>query len=349
MYMNKLSSAERMRRFYNGQIIDRVPVFSCATMYAGWEKGLTSEEFYFDVAKAFQAQKELYEEGYDDLPCYDLPHGEILDFGGELIINQTGRVSLPFVKRFPIDSLEEAWKYELPPMSERRYTKYYVKFLEYAEKQGQMGVSISAGSPFTMIGSMVDTGLLMRWLVKEPDVVHHLLNIAINYLNESADLLIQKFGIERCSVSSNYPFESNCLISPKIFEKYAYPSMLKIHKDLRLKGLENFGIHLCGNHDKNMKFFKDLNLAPGSFISSDEANSLKVVAEIFGKDYIYAGNVSTKLLVNGTKQQVYQQSKNLIEEMRYNNFILMPSCDLPINTKAENLAAMLEASCDFSK
>ena len=264
MYMNKLSSAERMRRFYNGQIIDRVPVFSCATMYAGWEKGLTSEEFYFDVAKAFQAQKELYEEGYDDLPCYDLPHGEILDFGGELIINQTGRVSLPFVKRFPIDSLEEAWKYELPPMSERRYTKYYVKFLEYAEKQGQMGVSISAGSPFTMIGSMVDTGLLMRWLVKEPDVVHHLLNIAINYLNESADLLIQKFGIERCSVSSNYPFESNCLISPKIFEKYAYPAMLKIHKDLRLKGLENFGIHLCGNHDNTIGGITTIECGSGS-------------------------------------------------------------------------------------
>ena len=43
--MNSLSSEERMQRFYSGEKIDRVPMLSCATMYAGWQKGLTSEEF----------------------------------------------------------------------------------------------------------------------------------------------------------------------------------------------------------------------------------------------------------------------------------------------------------------
>lgn len=350
--MNNLSSEERMRRFYSGEKIDRVPMLSCATMYSGWQKGLTSEEFYFDVKKAFQAQKDVCEEnGYDDLPCYDLPHGEMLDLGGELVIQKEGKVTLPLVKRFRIESLEEAWEYQLPPMDERRFTKFRIEFSKYAETQGQMGVSISAGSPFTMVGSMVETGLLMRWLVKEPDVIKHLLKIAEQYLSETADLLIQEFGIERCSVSSNYPFESNHLISPRIFKKFAYPSMMEIHEKLRAKGLSSFGIHLCGNHNKNLEFFKDLNLAPGSFISSDEENSLKKVSKVFGEEYIYAGNVSTKLLVDGTKEQVYHQSREIIEEMKYNKggFILMPSCDLPINTKPENLDAMLQAACDFGK
>lgn len=350
--MNNLSSEERMRRLYRSEKVDRVPMLSCATMYAGWQKGLTSEEFYFDVKKAFQAQKDVCEEkGYDDLPCYDLPHGEILDLGGELVIQRQGKVALPLVKKFRIESLEEAWEYQLPPMNERRFTKLRVDFLKYAETQGQTGVSISAGSPFTMVGSMVETGLLMRWLVKEPDVVKHLLKIAVQYLNETADLLIQEFGIERCSVASNYPFESNHLISPRIFEKYAYPAMIEIHEELRAKGLSGFGIHLCGNHNKNLNFFKDLNLAPGSFVSSDEENSLVKVAGVLGENYIYAGNVSTKLLVDGTKEEVYQKSREIIEEMKYNEggFILMPSCDLPINTKTENLDAMLQAACDFGR
>ena len=350
--MKDLSSKERMNRLYNREKIDRVPVLSCATMYAGWQKGLSSEEFYFSVEKAFWAQKEICDEGgFDDSPCYDLPHGERLDLGGELFIQQTERVALPLVKKFKIQSLEDAWNYELPPVNERKFTKLQIEFLKYAETKGQFGVSISAGSPFTMVGSMVETGAFMRWLAKEPDVVRHLLKIAIQYLSETADLMIDEFGIEKCSVSSNYPFESNRLISPRIFKKYAYPAMMEIHEKMRYKGLDNFGIHLCGSHNKNLEFFKDLNLPEGSFVSSDEENSLKKVSEVLGKEKLYAGNVSTKLLVEGTEKQVYQKSREIIEQMKYNKggFILMPSCDLPINARPENLQAMLQASYDFGR
>lgn len=348
--MNKLSSEERIERFYRREQIDRVPMLSCATMYAGYQKGLSSKEFYFDVVKAFCAQKNLCDEkGYDDSPCYDLPHGEMLDLGGELFIPEKGLVSLPLVKKFKIQSLEDAWEYELPPVEKRKFTQLRIEFLKYARAHGQMGVSICAGSPFTMVGSMVETNLLMRWLTKEPETVNHLLKIAIQYLCETADILICEFGIENCSVSSNYPFESNHLISPRIFKKYAYPAMMEIHEELRKKGLSSFGIHLCGNHSKNLDFYKDLNLPSGSFISSDEENSLTEVAKALGKGHIYAGNISTRLLVDGTRDQVYKQSKKIIEEMKYNDggFVLMPSCDLPINTNPDNLDAMLQAAWDY--
>lgn len=350
--MENLDSRERMKLFYSGEKIDRIPMLSCATMYSGYRKGLSSSEFYFDVKKSYHSQKEIIEEnGYDDLPCFDLPSGEMLDFGGEMIISSDERVSLPLVKKYAIESIEDAWNFQLPPMSERKFTKLNIEFLKYAQKQGQFGVSICAGSPFTMVGSMVKTDLLLRWVIKEKEAVHHLLEIAKKYLLETADLYIKEFGIERCSVSSNYPFESNGLISPKIFERFAYPSMMEIHEELRSRGLKNFGIHLCGNHSKNLEFFKDLNLPQRSFISSDEANSLKLVSETLGKYHIYGGNVSTNLLVNGSAEQVYQQSREIIRDMKYNEggFALMPSCDLPINTKPENLVAMKKSVYDFGR
>lgn len=348
----QLTSNERMKRFYAGDTIDRVPMLACATMYAGRIGKLNSNEFYFDIAKAFHAQKNICEiYGYDDTPCYDLPHGEMLDLGGELLIPESERMELPCVKCFAINSIEEAWKYELPPVEKRNFTRKRIEFLKYAKKQGQNGVGISAGSPFTMIGSMVETSLLMRWLVKEPDIVNHLLKIAVQYLSETADLFIQEFGLENCSVSSNYPFESNRLISKKNFEKFAYPSMMEIHQIMREKGLKNFGIHICGSHMKTMEYFKDLELHDRSFISSDEENSLKYVSEILGKDNIYAGNVSSYLLTDGTEKQVYEQAKSIIEDMKYNDggFILMPSCDLPINAKTNNLQAMLRAAKEVGK
>lgn len=350
--MRELTSKERMECFYSEGEIDRVPLLSCATMYAGWHNGLSSREFYFDIPKAFHAQEMLYlKEGFDDTPCYDLPHGEVLDLGGDLTIPESKLVELPYMKRFVINSVEDAWNYQLPPMEKRLFTQYRIDFLRYAFAHGIDSYSISAGSPFTMVGSMVETNTFMRWLVKEPETVKHLIKIAIMYLCETADRFIDEFGIEKCSVSSNYPFESNQLISKKVFEKYAYPAMMEIHENFRKKGLNNFGIHLCGNQNKNLEYFKDLNLHDRSFISSDEANNLQYVAAVLGKDNIYAGNVSTKLLVQGQPEDVYRQAENVIQTMKYNEggFILMPSCDLPINTKPCNLSAMLKAACDFGK
>lgn len=350
--MSDLTSQQRMEYFYAGKQIDRVPMLSSATMYAGLQKGLTSAEFYFDMKKTFHAQKQVCEEGgYDDLPCYDLPHGEMLDLGGEITVADSQKVEFPKIKTHAITTEETAWNYKLLPIEKRLFTKRKMEFHHYAKTQGQLAVSISAGSPFTMVGSMMETGTLMEWLVVEPEIVKHLLSLAIQYLSETADLFIEEFGLENCSVSSNYPFESNLLISPRHFEQFAYPAMMEIHEILRKKGLKSFGLHLCGNHLQNLEFFKDLALQDRSFISSDEENPLTEVAKVLGENMIYAGNVSSKLLVYGKPGQVYKQAGDIVREMKYNagGFVLMPSCDLPINTKPENLKAMLQAACDVGR
>jgi uroporphyrinogen decarboxylase len=350
--MGDLISEERMSRFFRREAIDRVPVYSLSTMNAGREKGLSSEEFYFDSAKAFHAQKEIYDEyGYDDTPCLDIPHGEMLDLGGELIFPKEGLVELPRVRRFMIQSLEDAEKYELPSMEKRKFTQQRIAFAKYAATQGITGVGIGAGSPFTMVGSMVEPSLLLRWIVKEPEMVQHLLDIAVQYLCETADILIREFGIENCSVSCNFPFESTNLLSPALFRSVAFPATLEVFDRFREKGLETFSIHICGNHNSNLECFKELKLTEGSFISSDEQNNLKDVAKVLGENYMYAGNVPTGLFVFGTPEDVYRASEGIIKDMKYNpgGFALMPSCDLPVNAKAKNVYAMLQAAKDFGR
>lgn len=347
--MDQMTSAERMSRFYSGEKVDRVPFMSSATMYSGRMMGLTAGEFYFDAAKSYQAQKWVLEmHGCDGNPCYDVPNGEVIDLGGKLIFDSDGPVELPKVIH-PIQSLEDAEKYEVPDSSKWENLKKSIVFKKYARSQGQMGIGISAGSPFTMVGSMVEMGLLLRWIKKEPQMVHKLVKQAEQYLLDIADIVIAEFGVENCSVSSNYPFETNDLISRKTFETFSLPYILEIHEKLRAKGLKSFGIHLCGNQNQNLECYKELHLAEGSFISSDEKNSLKKVAEVLGVRNIYAGNVPTDLLVSGTPESVYRWSGELIQEMKYNEggFILMPSCDLPTNAKSVNLYAMLKACRDF--
>ncbi len=347
--LDKMCSAERMDRFYKGERTDRVPVLSCASLYAGKQKNISAKEFYFDAEKSYWAQKEIYDrEGYDDLPCYDFPSGEILDFGGSLYVPDEGALTLPIVRRFPITTLQEAESFTVPKVEEGLYTVYRKSFLDYAKARGQSGVSINVGSPFTMLGTIIEVGMLLRWLVKEPALIRELLDKMVEYLDRRADYLIATYGVENCSVSSNYPLETGDLISAKMFEKFSLPSMLDIHERMKRKGIKSFGIHLCGNQKKHLAYFKELHLQNRSFISADEQNDLQEVARVLGRDNIYAGNISSRLFTEGSPEQVYQASRKIVEDMQTNpgGFVLMPSCDLPMNAKTKNLRAMLQAARD---
>jgi uroporphyrinogen decarboxylase len=348
---DEMTSVERWAHFYGDGKIDRVPVLSFATMYAGRRKGLTSNEYYFDVEKGYQAQKEfILEEGFDDSPCLDIPHAEMLDFGGEVGFSLDNRVELPWVKKYPIQSEQDAENYMLPPMEKRLYTKKRIEFYDYAKSLGQTGVGIGLGSPFTLVGYLVETSLFMKWLVKRPDLVFRLLKIMEEYLTQTADVLIERYGVENCSASANVPFESNDLISAKMFEKYSLPGLVHMYQMARKKGISNCNLHICGRHMKTLHFFKELKLNNRSFISIDELNDIEKVADVLGDGNVIAGNVSCKLLVSGNSEAVYRESANLIDRMKYHDggFVLMPSCDLPIDTKFENLKAMIQAARDKS-
>ena len=341
-----LSSEERMSLFYLGEKVDRVPFISSATMFSGREKYLSSREFYFDIEKSYAAQEEVLSEiGCDGKPCFDLPDGEILDFGGELVFKDIDAiVTLPKGIQ-PINSIDKALNYYVPNFKQSLNFNTKLQFEKYAAKKGHKSVSISGGSPFTMLGYMIEPTTMLKWLKKEPQIINELLEKAKKYLYDYAVLMCNEFGVKNCSVTYNFPFESNDLISEKIFEKIALPHTLDLHKKYIELGIESFSLHLCGNHNKNLPLYKDILLKKRSFISSDEKNDLLTVSKVLGTSHIYAGNVSSGMLVFAKEEEIYKEAVRIIEKMKYNEggFVLMPSCDLPINAKKSNLIAMRKA------
>lgn len=231
MNMDKMSSEERMKNLYNGKRIDRVPFMSSATMYAGKMMGYTSEEFYFDVKKSYQAQKWVREmHQCDGSPCFDIPNREVLDFQGELVFKKKYTLELPQVI-YPVQTISEAEKFHLPSKSRWENLHKNIEFYEYAKSQGETSFGISAGSPLSMVGSMVDASHLLRWMCKEPRIVHKLLQQAETYLLDYAESIINTFGLENCYVYSDMPFESNDLISPKQFREFGFRNVFQWRKN----------------------------------------------------------------------------------------------------------------------
>ncbi len=348
-YLQRLTTKERMKRLYNREKIDRIPILPCAVLCSGNLAGMDAEEYFYNHEKSFEVQKlaaDLF--GYDGSPGFNLPGYISMDFGGKLEIENKRYIVEPKIIEYPIKNEFDAENLVLPNLADAQGFKNRLDFYKVAVKNSG-GASIFAGSPLEVVGNLVDINILMRWFYKKPELVHKLQKLAVNYILSCADYYIKEFGVEKCSAFSCYPLESNTLMSAKLFREFGLPYIIEVHEKLLEKGIRSFGIHLCGDHKKNIKYFKEIQLPKRSFIHVSEKMDIEAVAKEFGTDYIIGGNVPTAILRNGTADEVYNESVKIINKMKYfeGGFVLMPSCDLPPETPPLNLYAMVKAVNEF--
>lgn len=337
-----LLSKERVKNLYSGDTVDRVTFFSNATIFSGVAGKIKSNDFYLNQEKSYNIQKKTLEfYNCDGSPSFDFPGHTGLIFGGEIKFVDNPYVGIPILK-YPVNCIEDIDKLKMPNLNESKIFEEKIKFFKIMNKNG-ISIPISIGSPLEVASNICEITLLLKIIRKDKVRFHKLLNYASEYLKQSGDIIIDIFGIQKCSCSANFPVES--LMSKKSFEEHSLPYFYDIYNYFKLKGIKNYAIHLCGNHNNNLEIFKELNMPDRTFISLDEKIDMQKASLLFGENYILGGNVSTSVLINGTSQEVYNISREIIEKnmFRKGGFALMPSCTLPPFTPPDNVIAMHKA------
>ncbi len=347
---DRLTTAERMKAIQTKIGLDRVPVNAGASLYAAAISGMSAQDYYLNPEMAMEAgvwALELHK--YDGAPSYNIPDGVGWDFGGEMVFPKSPKISLPYLSKRAVNKPEDVEGLQLPDFDQAPAGSRVMRFSRIAREKGY-GVSISAGSPMGIAAGIMGIEKLMRWLIKEPQVVHRVLRLATDYLLKLADRRISEFGVENCSAFSTYPVDCHALVSSQIFEKFTLPYVQEIHTKLMAKGIKKWRVHLCGDHTKNLPYWtREILLAPRTTFHLGDENDIEFFAKALGEDHIIAGNISTTLLNIGTANQVYEACRQVIEKMKYHpgGFILMPSCALPALTPPVNVHAMIKAARDF--
>ncbi len=346
--MKRLSSEERIRRLFTGECIDRVPFFTNSTIYAGVMARLKSQEFYLNQELSYEVQRLTLDLHHcDGNPSFDFPGYTGLFFGGEIQFVDKPYVGIPVLKPF-VKSLDDIDRLAIPNLKEDKNIKAKIDFLKILDRNN-ISIPISMGSPLEIAGNICDTGLLLKIFRKDIVQLHRILRYATDYLKQLGDITIEMFGVERCSCSANFPLDS--LISPKLFEMYSLPYFYEVYNYFKEKGVDNFSLHLCGNHNKILNYFEEMDLPNRTFISIDEKVDLEYASSFFNERYILGGNVPTTILINGTHNEVYNNSREIIKRNKYREggFVLMPSCTLPPNTPPLNVFAMYKACEDYGQ
>ena len=209
---------------------------------------------------------------------------------------------------------------------------------------------IRAGSVTSVVAGMIGVERLMKWYVKEPGAVKTAYEKATRFLIRTAEETVAEFG-PGCSASISAPWDSNDLISPAIFEKFAIPHMERVLRALVDLGVTSVKAHLCGNHHGNLSAWTRLPWPEGTSVSIGNEMDIAATAEAFGHRFRICGNVSTTVLAIGRYDDVYRAAWKCMEQGRElpGGFALMPACEMPTLAPPLNVQALVDACRDFNK
>ncbi|MGC9974843.1 MAG: uroporphyrinogen decarboxylase family protein, partial [Gaiellaceae bacterium] len=239
-------------------------------------------------------------------------NGTTVGFGGDIEFPYRKYTGAPMMKRNPVQSEDDAWNLRVP--DDITTVGTIPVALEFSRLQYEAGmpVTVQVGSPLTWAGSICGEERLMVWMIRKPDLVHHVLRVITDFVIKKADYWINAFGAERL-MAFDLCIETNKLYSPKQFETFAFPYLREIHDHLTRQGTSIFLSHICGEQNKNLPFWSQLSFGKRGMVSVGKEVALSTAGKVF-PDCVIIGNVDPITVQEGTPEQVRALCKACIDE-----------------------------------
>jgi hypothetical protein len=136
--------------------------------------------------------------------------------------------------------------------------------------------------------------------------------------------------------------ESGTFISPKVFERFGWPFIKRIALALLDAGVTPL-FHFDSDWGPMLEFFKDLPKGK-CVLELDSATDIFKAKQVLAGHMCLMGDVPPGMLTVGTPDEVCEYVRKLCEVVGDGGgYILSTGCDMPVNARAENVRAMLEA------
>lgn len=135
---------------------------------------------------------------------------------------------------------------------------------------------------------------------------------------------------------------SATFISTAMFEEFAWPYLKQMIEAFHAAGITSV-IHCDGNWLPMMPHFREV--PKGScIIELDGATDIAKAYEIIKGYQILRGDVPASIMAFGNAQDVKDYCDKLIDLAMGGGFIIGTGCEVPLNTKQENLKALIDCT-----
>lgn len=349
-----MTERERIGALLNREKPDRVPIWPFAyDAFATVYSKATIADAYNNPEVALAAQRKACQ----DFGWVYTPFSGYAAFGGwELggdIKWPTGEYDqAPSVVRYPIQSEEDVWNLTLPDVEKAGFVPIKIAFTRLAsqERLGNQPFNIEgfAGGSFGLAANAAGIEQLLRWLIKKPEVAHHLLRLATDFKISLVRCWKDHFGINGVLPRGGEATASNQMISPKQFETFVFPYIREVQEEVLALGYKTTYMHICGEQNLNLPCWAEVPFGDPGIISIGHEVEIETANKYFPNDIIL-GNLEPGIIQSGTPQEVFDATRKNIEQGKSldGGYIFSPGCQLPPKASPENVMAMTRAVNDF--
>lgn len=345
---DRMSPNERIEALLNRQPVDRVPFFSLSQGFNTLNVGYSIAEYYRNPKKSFEAAMWTHEQyNWDMLPLIGYAALCSWEFGGEIKWPDGVYSQAPSVVRYPVETEDDVRNLKIPDVSSAGIIPIFLEWARYAENAG-IRYCITIEEPFVGAGNFAGLDKLCRWMLKKPELAHKILKMSTDFKIELAYYFAKEVGTKRLIPWNGDASSDNRIISPKMYEEFAYPYTKRLHEKLLDMGYKHLCPHICGEQNRNYPFWEKVPMGDPGIISVSHEVDLEKAMTHFPNDIIM-GNIEPAVIQSGTPEEVYARAKKCIEKGRKakSGFILSPGCELPPSSPPHNVWTIMRAIDDF--
>jgi uroporphyrinogen-III decarboxylase len=140
---------------------------------------------------------------------------------------------------------------------------------------------------------------------------------------------------------------ASALLSPRLWNRFVFPYLLQLTSELIDNGITPV-LHLDQDWGRDLARFRELP-ARKCVLNLDGATDIRRAKEVLGDHMAILGDVPPSLFVAGTPDDIHAYVRDLIRGVGPTGLLLCPGCDAPINTKPENMEALVAAAHEYGK
>jgi uroporphyrinogen decarboxylase len=339
----ELNSVERVRRTIAGETPDRVPVIPLIISHTMALAGIGNDRYAMDPGAALQAQILAWQTyGYD---------GFHVTSDNWILPSMLGCHIRFFPDQPPIAThkiLQDSKDLSLLPRIETGREDrgaYKVEFTRLAVEtvgdRAYLKTCFDQG-PFTLASALRGIERLMLDLYDDPQFVFDLLEIC----TDAVVKLARACAAAGCHALT-FGDSTSGLMSRHLFERFAFPFEKRVIEGLSDLGIPVF-LHNCGD----IAHIFDLMVATGaSGLEVDYQHGIGYYKERSQGKICLQGNIApSAVLFQGSAADVREACRIAIAEGKPGSrFILSSGCEVPRDTPAANMRALVQAAKDFGR
>ncbi len=346
---DRMSGSERMEALFHYEQPDRVPINMITVGFPCRNAGIKVSVGYSDPEKYYQAYVWTADQyGWDTIPgtCPHVVFGAT-DFGGEARLPEGEYEGGMVITRNPVETPEDVDALAPPAPAAIDRLKSALAYGRLQQENGHP-VSFVTRSPFTVATNICGLAQFSKWMIRKPELCDRLIQLAQDHIVNVLRMWVDAFGADRIIFLMSSPCESNQVISPKQFERFALPHHVALHEKIQEMGVERFWFHVCGEQNKNLPMLAEA--APWThpaILSFGHEVALSTAGERFPQDILF-GNMEPAVIQSGTPQTVYDLACDVVDQGKKApaGFVLAAGCELPIAAPPVNLYAITKAVAD---